>query len=139
MSHPQSYNGWHMKMTNPIQHQSNHSHVTINRLGSVEEELTDRIVREPNGKMIFQFCERLAEALVRTYAKNEGDISSLREKLCESLITSLQCTRQEAICVIELALELVHAKIHGAYRRSQVDLSLVISTASGAVREVSYN
>ena len=111
-----------------------------NRIGSTsaEEKLVNRIFREGNGKGLIKFCRELAVILIRRYMV-ENDADGLREKLCASLIATLDCTRLQAQCLIDLALELIHAKVHGKYRRTDVELSFLIATATGAVDDVNAN
>ncbi len=113
--------------------------VTINRLGSVEEELQDRIFRERDGERIFKFCRELSVVLIRGYQQCDGEIGELRANLRASLVKTLKCGEHQADCLIELALELVYVRLYGRYRRSNVDLSLLIATATGAVGDVSVN
>jgi len=121
-----------MNMTATTPNQlTNPKHVTINRLDSVEEELVDRIVREKDGRRIVEFCEKLALMLSGSYQNNGSDLEALREKLCAKMANSLQCSWTQAASIIELSLELAHAKLHGSYRRSNVDLGKLIATATG--------
>ena len=105
---------------------------------SAEEELTSRIFQEGNGKGLIKFCRELAVILIRRYMV-ESDAGELRRKLCKSLEATLKCSEQQAQCLIDLSLELIHAKVHGKYRRSSVELSYLIANATGAVTDVSAN
>lgn len=112
---------------------------TINRLATVEEELTDRIFREQNGSLVFNFCEKLSATLKTRYAENNGSIGELREKLSSNLSNTLRCSANQAASLIELSLELVHTQLHGSYRRSSDDLSVLIATATDAVTGMNSN
>lgn len=105
---------------------------------TAEQELTQRIFREGNGQGLIKFCRELSIILIRQYTKND-DVGELREKLCASLSATLKCSRLQSQCIIDLSLELIHAKVHGRYRRSDVELSYLIATATGAVVDVSAN
>ena len=105
---------------------------------NAEEELVNRIFREGNGKGLIKFCRELAVILIRRYMV-ENDAGELRAKLMASIVATLRCTKQQAECLIDLSLELIHAKVHGKYRRSEVELSYLIATATGAVNDVSAN
>lgn len=105
---------------------------------SAEQALTNRIFREGNGRGLIKFCRELSVILIRQYTKND-DVGELREKLCSSLMATLRCSHLQAQCLIDLSLELIHAKVHGKYRRSNVELSYLIATATGAVGDVSSN
>lgn len=105
---------------------------------TAEQRLTNRIFQEGNGKGLIKFCRELSVILIRQYTRND-DIGSLRNKLCASLMATLNCSRLQSQCLIDLSLELIHAKVHGSYRRSDVELSYLIATATGAVGDVSSN
>ena len=105
---------------------------------TAEQELTNRIFREGNGRGLMKFCRELSVILIRQYTKND-DVSELRDKLSSSLEATLKCSTLQAQCLIDLSLELIHAKVHGKYRRSNVELSYLIATATGAVGDVSAN
>ncbi len=105
---------------------------------TAEQELSQRIFREGNGRGLVMFCRELAVILIRQY-NQETAISELRARLGGSLQATLHCTAVQADCLIDLALELIHAKVHGRYRRTDVELSFLIATATGAVEDVSHN
>jgi len=105
---------------------------------TVEDELASRIFREGNGKGLIKFCRELSVILIRQYLRNE-DAAGLRNRTCDSLVATLKCSSIQAQCLIDLALELIHAKVHGKYRRSNVELSYLIATATGAVADVGCN
>lgn len=105
---------------------------------SAEEELCNRIFREGNGRGLINFCRELSGIMMRQYS-GEGDVGELRSRLESSLIATLRCSSLQAQCLIDLALELIHARIHGRYRRTEVELSYLIATATGAVSDVSSN
>lgn len=76
--------------------------------------------------------------LIRQYSV-EDDATELRAKLRSSLMSTLGCSEKQALSLVELSLELIHAKVHGAYRRTNVELSYLIAMATGAVTDVSSN
>jgi hypothetical protein len=51
----------------------------------------------------------------------------------------LKCTRAQANCLIDLSLEMIHAKVRGKYRRTDLEISYLIATATGAVSDISSN
>lgn len=110
---------------------------TINRLATVEEELIDRIYCEQNGKMIFNFCEKLA-AILSTHTADDLTAGGLRDKLCASLRETLKCTANQAASLIELSLELMHTRRHNHYS-TRCDLNTLIFNATKAVGEASSN
>jgi len=116
------------------QHQERTNRVPRN----AEEELTNRIFLEGNGKGLIRFCRELSLVLIRQYSV-ENDATELRSKLSTSLMATLHCSEIQAVSLVELSLELIHARVHGAYRRSSVELSYLIAMATGAVSDVSSN
>lgn len=118
------------------------SHAAPNRQNtpavSAEAELTNRIFQEGNGKGLMKFCRELAVILIRRYSVDD-DATDLRETLVPSLVDTLSCSDDQANCLIDLSLEIIHAKIHGKYRRSDLELSYLIAMATGAVTDVAAN
>jgi len=112
----------------------------VNRVAELtaEENLARRIFQDGHGKSLIKFCRELAGILIRGY-RSEGDAGEIRQRLAASLMETLRCSEKQALCLVELALELIHAKIHGKYRRSEADLACLIATATGAVQDVSAN
>lgn len=105
---------------------------------SAEQELTNRIFQAGNGKGLMKFCRELAVILIRRYSVDD-DARDLRETLQPSLVATLNCSDQQADSLIDLSLEMIHAKVHGMYRRTDVELSYLIATATGAVADVAAN
>lgn len=103
-----------------------------------ETDLADRIFREGNGRGLIKFCQELSGVLIRRYMV-DSDVAVLRAKVCASLVTTLGCSKQQADCLVDLSLELIHARLHGKYRRSDIELSYLIATATGAVKDVAAN
>ena len=98
----------------------------------------EKILQAEEGRGLIRFCKELSNIIIRRFMV-EKDMDQLRKKLVISLIDTLECTDQQAQCVIDLSLELIHAKVHGNYRRSNVELSYLIAVATGAVRSVETN
>ena len=105
---------------------------------TAEERLTTQIFQDGSGKKLIKFCRELSSVLIRSYDAENG-VGELREKLCASIMVTLSCTEKQALSLIELSLELIHAKLHGAYRRTDIELSYLIAAATGAVNDVSSN
>lgn len=85
-----------------------------------------------------KFCRELTLVLIRRYSIDET-ASDLRDSLCESLEATLKCTRPQAHSLIDLSLEMIHAKVRGKYRRTDLEISYLIATATGAVSDISSN
>lgn len=103
-----------------------------------EEELSRRIFEGDHGQGLIRFCRELSAVMIRRYMV-EKDIDSLRDRFRASLVSTLKCTESQALCLVELTLELIHARLHGSYRRSPVELSYLIGVATVAVRNLSVN
>lgn len=109
---------------------------------TVEQSLINRIAtQEHGGADLIKFCRELSIILIRNYKTggDTGETSELRDKLTASLMVTLNCTHKQALSLIELSLELIHTKLKGHYKRSEVELSYLIATATGAVCDVSSN
>jgi hypothetical protein len=87
---------------------------------------------------LIKFCSELAVFLIRRYSV-EDDFENHRSNLRKSLEATLKCSRLQADCVIDLSLEMIHAKVHGNYRRPDIELSYLIAIATGVVDDVSAN
>jgi len=105
---------------------------------TAEEQLISRIFRESSGKALMKFCRELTLVLIRRYSIDE-DAADLRDSLCDSLEATLKCTRAQANSLIDLSLEMIHAKVRGKYRRTDLEISYLIATATGAVSDISSN
>lgn len=103
-----------------------------------EKNLGEKILQAENGRGLIRFCRELSSIIIRRFIVDK-DMDKLRERLGASLIVTLECTEQQAFCIIDLSLELIHAQVHGKYRRSNVELSYLIAIATGAVRNVESN
>ena len=104
----------------------------------LDDELAERIFREGNGGGLVKFCRELAVILIRRYSL-EDDAKELRDRIRESLMATLKCSRLQANCLIDLSLEMIHSRVHGCYRRTDIELSYLIALASGVVDDVTSN
>lgn len=105
---------------------------------SAENRLANRIFEEGNGRALIKFCRELSGVIIRRYMV-ESDAEVVRNKVCASLVRTMNCTEQQGHCLVDLSMELIHARLHGKYRRSNVELSYLIATATGAVTDVGVN
>ncbi len=90
------------------------------------------------GKGLLQFCKELAGMLIRRYLV-ENDPAEVRQAVSRHLQQSMKCDRANAAYLIDLALELIHLKVHGEYCRNEIELSLLISKATGSVGDLQVN
>ena len=103
-----------------------------------EQEQIHQVFRAGDGLGLIKFCRELAVILVRKF-DTEKDATSVRTRLSDSIVNTLNCTRKQAESLIDLSLELIHFKVHGEYRRSEIELSYLIAKATGVVDKVSNN
>ncbi len=83
-------------------------------------------------------CREIAGTLVRRYVE-EPDGEKVRDEVRAVLAEKLQCGPKQAHGLIGLALELIHLNCYGNYRRDDLEMSLLVSQASGQVGEVDRN
>ncbi|MDF1810637.1 MAG: hypothetical protein P1V20_00415 [Verrucomicrobiales bacterium] len=105
---------------------------------SAESRLAEKIFREANGRVLIKFCRELSGVIIRRYIV-ENDAAIVKRKTADSLVKTLHCSEQQADCLVDLSMELIHAKIHGTYHRSNIELSYLIATATGAVKDITVN
>lgn len=104
--------------------------VKVNRIATVEDELVDRICRERNGQRILSICEAVIDKVRENYEGNWHELSDFRDQLFEVLCESGEFNPKQVHCIVELSLDLIYAKMNDAYRRCNVDLGFLISTAT---------
>ncbi len=85
-----------------------------------------------------KFCRELAVIMIRRHS-GEEEAGQLRQNLAVDLQSALSCTALQSDCLIDIALEIIHAKVHGTYRRSPLELSYLIAMATGVVDDLSAN
>jgi len=103
-----------------------------------QTDLATQIFLVGNGRGMVKFCRELSAVIIRQYSV-ETDVDAIRSKVSRSLVTILRCSDMQADCLFELSLELINARLHGHYRRSNLEISYLIAMASGAVADVSAN
>lgn len=101
----------------------------------VKEGLIEMIRASASGSDLLEYCRELSYDLVKRYMA-EDDVQEMMERFCDTLQEGLRCTPQQARCLVNLTLELIHFKVHGDYRRANVDLSYLIAMATAAIRGV---
>lgn len=103
-----------------------------------EDTTIERIFCENDGRGLINFCRELAVILLRRYSM-EDDARNLRDRLAASLVRTLNCSPTQAASLIDLSLEMIHSKVYGRYRRTDLELSYLIALATGAISDVSAN
>lgn len=69
----------------------------------------------------------------------ENDPTDVRDNVATSLRHTLRCGTEQAECLIEIALEMIHQKTHGTYQRSPLELSFLMAKATGLVGDPAAN
>ena len=83
-------------------------------------------------------CHEIAGLLLRRYAEN-SDASVVRGEVKGELMRMMVCNAERADHLLELALELIHVKAKGKYKRNALELSFLIARAGDQVRNVGDN
>ncbi len=108
------------------------------KIASADTTNTRRHGHTLEGSGLLQFCKELAGMLIRRYLV-ESDPAEVRRAVSRHLQRSMNCDKSNAAYLIDLALELIHLKVHGEYCRNEIELSLLISKATGSVGDLQVN
>ncbi len=107
------------------------------KAAAADEALAQRF-RKNDGKGLLQFCKEVAGSLIQRYLVS-NDPKQVRFTVSRDLQKLTGCSGKQASYLIDLALELIHLKVHGEYCRNEIELSLLISKASGLVEDLQMN
>lgn len=83
-------------------------------------------------------CHEIAGLILRRHLE-KIDAVSVRREVRERLVGMMSCSRERAERLIDLSLELIHVKAHGHFKRSPIELSLLIALAGDRLRDVTDN
>jgi len=83
-------------------------------------------------------CREIAGALLRRYLLT-GDGAGARREIVAGLVEHLECERGRAEDLVDLALETIHAKSYGRYRRNLLELGMLVARAGGELRDPGAN
>ncbi len=103
-----------------------------------ETDLSILIFQTGNGLALVKFCRELSGVIIGQYSM-ETDVVIIRTRVRRSLVANLRCSELQADSLFALSLELIHARLHGHYRRSNLEIGYLIAMASGAVADISAN
>lgn len=88
---------------------------------------------------LLNLCREVAGRLLRRQLET-GDAEKTVREMRSLLVGSVPgCDAVRARWIVDLALELIHVKKTGAFRRSPLELSLLIARAGNHLREVRDN
>lgn len=108
------------------------------KAASSDSSLARKLESADSGKGLLPFCRELAGLLIRRYLI-ENDPAEVRRSVSRDLGKSMRINQRSAGYLIDLALELIHLKVHGEYCRNEIELSLLISKATGSVGDLRVN
>jgi len=87
---------------------------------------------------LLRLCEEVAGRLLRRYLEIQDPVRAVREMRLE-LVALLACDQERAGQIVDLALELVHVKTHGSFKRNPLELSQLIARAGKQLRNLADN
>ena len=108
------------------------------KTAAIDESISRRFTSPSETKGLLPFCKEVAGLLIRRYLV-ANDPAEVRRTVSADLQKSMHCNKKSAAYLIDLALELIHLKVHGEYCRNEIELSLLISKATGTVGDLQVN
>ncbi len=94
--------------------------------------------KKKSGSSLMMLCKDIAGTLIRRYSET-GDPRKACDEVRSVLVEKLDCSAGRAIALIDLALEMIRLNSYGEYRRSDLEMSLLVSRAAGTLREIDLN
>jgi len=96
------------------------------------------ITRKSVESGLLRLCEEVAVNLLKRYFELRDPRGAVRGMRAD-LRLALRCDEERAGRIVDLALELIHVKIHGRFRRNTLELSQLIARAGNQLRDLSDN
>lgn len=87
---------------------------------------------------LLRLCEEVAGRLLKRCCEANDPERAVRE-MRAALMSKLGCDGVRAGRIVDLALELLHVKAHGRFKRNPLELSQLIAFAGNQLRSVSDN
>lgn len=81
-------------------------------------------------RRLMDLCREIGGALLSHHAAGK-DLKAARKVITEGLMQTVGCRREQASCLVELSMELIHVNAYGRYKRNPLELSLLIQDATG--------
>jgi len=138
MSHPLVYGG---AMNKRIQAQPVVSPVSLVAFPA-QNPSARSVTPEPRNAVeggLLRLCQEIAGSLLRRRLESGDPVRAIREMRAELTRILPECDETRAGCLIDLALELLHVKARGQFKRNALELSELIARAGNRLRNTSDN
>lgn len=94
--------------------------------------------KKPGEGRTLKLAEKVAVLLIKgTISARDG--ARVREEMCRTLMKQFGFERARAQSVIDLAKEIIQFRCYGRYRRTPLEMNLLLARAAGTVGEVASN
>ncbi len=87
------------------------------------------------GSGLLRLCQEIAASLLRRRLESRDPVQAIRETRRELVAHLPGCDEARAGHLVDLALELLHVKARGRYRRNALELSELIARAARQLRD----
>jgi hypothetical protein len=88
---------------------------------------------------LLRLCQEIAGSLLRRHLETGDAVKAVREMRAYLVKTLPDCNQTRAGWIVDLALELIHVKANGQFKRNALELSELIARAGKQLREVRDN
>jgi hypothetical protein len=88
---------------------------------------------------LLRLCQEIAGSLLRRRLECGDPVRAIREMRAELVRILPECDEARAGCLIDLALELLHVKSRGQFKRNALELSELIARAGNQLRDAADN
>jgi len=88
---------------------------------------------------LLRLCQEIAGSLLRRRLESGDPVKAVREMRSELVKHLPDCNERRAGQLIDLALELIHVKANGSFKRNPLELSQLIARAGNQLRNVADN
>jgi hypothetical protein len=95
--------------------------------------------RKPVESGLLRLCQEIAGSLLRRRLECGDPVRAIREMRAELVRILPECDETRAGCLIDLALELLHVKARGQFKRNALELSELIARAGNQLRDAADN
>jgi len=95
--------------------------------------------RKPVESGLLRLCEEIAGSLLRRRLECGDTVRVIRGMRSELIRILPGCDETRAGCLVDLALELLHVKARGQFKRNALELSELIARAGNQLRNAADN